>query len=115
MTVAAKEAGFDQDSFTMDYNCGLMKKKAVKMGLWHDHRYSIKKLEPGDLVLYDWSGRHRKMNHVGIIYSVNKKKKTIKVIEGNINKGTKVASALSWLYGSFSTMTWAIPSTSNVS
>lgn len=81
------------DICPIEVGCDKMISLAKKMGIWkEDESITPKK---GDFWFYDWDDNGKGDNkgsseHVGICISVDTKKKTFKVIEGNYDNKVKV-------------------------
>lgn len=74
---------FGLTDFPFEVSCYYQMVWGKDKGVWHGREYTPK---PNDLIYYDW-GRGNRINHVGIVVSVNGD--ALKVIEGN--KGGTVA------------------------
>ena len=59
-------------------SCGVLGDWAKQQGIWHSYTETPK---PGDLVLFDFSGKHTSRDHVGVVKSVGGN--TVYTIEGN--------------------------------
>lgn len=81
------------DICPIEVGCDKMIQKAKDLGIWkEDESITPKK---GDFVFYDWEDNGKGnnkggANHVGICISVDTKKKTFKVMEGNYDNKVKV-------------------------
>ena len=83
------KAGMTRKQAPMSYNCGRLIEDAKALGIWVENDAYVPK--KGDGIIYYWndSGKgdcRSGASHVGTVEKVNKKKRTITVIEGN--KGT---------------------------
>lgn len=83
------KAGYTAKNMPMSYNCGTLIDEAKRLGIWIEDDAYVP--EVGDGIIYYWNDNGRGdcksgASHVGIVVSVNTKKKTFKVLEGN--KGT---------------------------
>lgn len=50
------------------YNCALWSNTARRKGMWLPHTKTPRR---GDLVMFDWTGRHRNSMHVGVVERVD--------------------------------------------
>lgn len=77
-------------AFPLDYNCGNLIQKAIKLGAWHEDD----KFKPaaGDLIIFNWTGGPGEIkvgaDHVGVVESV--KDGYIHTIEGNFSRASVV-------------------------
>ena len=88
-TALGKKGGYTPKNFPMSYNCGTLISEAKKLGMWVENDAYVPEI--GDGVIYNWNDNGKGdcktgASHVGMVISVNKNKKTFKVLEGN--KGT---------------------------
>lgn len=70
-----REAGFN---LYKTGSCTTLTNRYKQAGQWVTSGY-----KPGDIVMFDFSGRKSKTEHVGIVESVSKDGKTLITIEGN--------------------------------
>lgn len=63
---------------TKTANCGTLGDWAKKQSIWHSYKETAK---PGDVVLFDFSGKHTTRQHAGIV--VSQTGDTLTTIEGN--------------------------------
>ena len=83
----------DQSKAAYSYNCGTLIAYSKKIGTWVENDAYVPL--PGDGIIYYWgdSGRgdcKSGASHVGMIISINEKKKTFKVLEGNKGESSTV-------------------------
>lgn len=88
-TALGIKGGYTPKNFPMSYNCGQLITDAKKLKMWIEDDAYVPEI--GDGVIYNWNDNGKGdcktgASHVGMAISVNKKKKTFKVLEGN--KGT---------------------------
>lgn len=86
-SAVAKKLGLT-DIMPVEISCGELIKKAKEMGVWVEDDSFVP--QPADGILYDWDDEGKGDNtgwpdHVGMVVSVDKRSKKIKVIEGNKN------------------------------
>lgn len=76
-----REAGFN---LFKTASCTTLATRYKQAGQWVTSGY-----KPGDIVMFDFSGRKAKTEHVGIVESVSKDGKTLTTIEGNTGAGNQ--------------------------
>lgn len=92
-TALGIKGGYTTKNFPMSYNCGQLITDAKKLGMWIEKDSYVPEI--GDGVIYSWSDNGKGdcktgASHVGMVISVNKKKKTFKVLEGNKGESSTV-------------------------
>lgn len=90
------------DEIPIEISCGNLIEKAKKLGMWKENDAYVPKVADG--ILYDWNDDGEGdctgwPDHIGIVEYVNKKNRTIQVIEGN--KGHKVGRRIISLDGRY--------------
>lgn len=74
-----REAGFN---LYKTASCTTLATRYKQAGQWVTSGY-----KPGDIVMFDFTGRRAKTEHVGIVESVSADGKTLTTIEGNTGAG----------------------------
>ena len=69
---------------TKTAGCGVLADWAKQKGYWHSYTETPK---PGDLAIFDFTGKHSQRAHVGIVKSVSGS--TVVTIEGNTGSGNE--------------------------
>lgn len=69
---------------TKTANCGVMADWFKKQGRYYSYTTTPK---PGDIVFFDWNGKHKTRHHVGIVKKVYNGGESILTIEGNTSVG----------------------------
>lgn len=92
-TALGIKGGYTPKNFPMSYNCGQLITDAKKLDMWIEKDSYVPEI--GDGVIYSWSDNGKGdcktgASHVGTVISVNKKKKTFKVLEGNKGESSTV-------------------------
>lgn len=92
-TALGIKGGYTPKNFPMSYNCGQLIADAKKLKMWIEDDAYVPEI--GDGVIYSWSDNGKGdcktgASHVGMVISVNKKKKTFKVLEGNKGESSTV-------------------------
>ena len=77
-----REAGFN---LYKTASCTTLANRYKQAGQWVTSGY-----KPGDIVMFDFSGRRSKTEHVGIVEAVSADGKTLTTIEGNTGTGSQV-------------------------
>ena len=88
--------------FPLSANCGTIVSKAKSRGRWVEKNSYVP--DPGDWIIYTWTGRQTGADHVGVVTSV--KHGVIHVMEGNKGTASVVGSRAvpvgSWIIRGFS-------------